>query len=382
MIKRRKLLWGALGLGVAAFGYLKMKPTPPEVGFTLTEDEMAAALALMAQSPIIDAHAHPGRTFVRDAENLNWKLRLYALMGTFEDKTVSDMREGGISAAVFNGVADFQLLSLTDTGLSATREFKTGEAWASYQRQIANLRALGDKGLVKPCMNPDDILAAHGTGTPGAILAMEGTDFLENDVSRLAQIHADGVRMVTLIHYHDNSVGHQMTGIETAKGLTDFGREVVVAADNLGLMLDASHASEKTAFDMLEVARQPIVLSHTHVNDPAHVTHPRFVSRELAQAIAAQGGYIGAWPAGIGITTLSEFVDRIEWLIDVMGPDHVALGSDMDANYKPVLETYRKMPLVIGALLKRGHAPDVVKKMAGGNFLRVWRETASLSNSQ
>lgn len=375
MVKRRKLLWGAAGAAlVGALAFKTLRPKPPEVGFTLTEDEMEAALALMAESPVIDAHAHPGRTFVRGAKNLNWKLRLYAMLGTFEDKTVNDMVEGGISAAVFNGVADFQLLSLTDTGLTAAREFETGEAWASYQVQIANLRALIDQGLVTPCMVADDIIAAHGKGTPGAILAMEGTDFLEHDASRLAQIHADGVRMVTLVHFHDNSVGHQMTGVETDKGLTEFGREIVAAADGLGMMLDASHASEQTAFDMLEVAQKPVVLSHTHVNDPGHVTHQRFVSRELAQAIAAQGGYVGAWPAGIGITTLSEFVDRIEWLIDVMGPDHVALGSDMDANYKPVLETYRKMPLVIGALLKRGHSPEVVKKMAGGNFLRVWRE--------
>ena len=374
----KAVLWGLAGLGVVgALAWRKLKPTPPEIGFTLSDDEMAAARALMADSPVIDAHAHPGRTFVRGARNLSGKLRLFALRGPSEGKAVADMAAGGVAAAVFNGVADFQILALGATGLAAGRAFDTGEAWASYQTQIANLRALSDRGLVTTCLSADDILAAHKAGTPGAVLAMEGADFLENDAARLEQVFSDGVRMLTLVHYADNTSGHIMTGAEDDKGLTAFGRDVVAAADSLGLMLDASHASEATAFDMLKTARQPVVLTHTHVNDPATITHPRFVSRDLAQAIAESGGYVGAWPAGIGMTTLSEFVDRIEWLIDAMGEDHVALGSDMDANYKPVLETYRKMPLVIGALLQRGHNPEVVRKLAGGNFLRVWRKTAA-----
>ena len=377
-MRRRTLIGGALALGgLGAFGaaaWWKLRPSPPEVGFSLSEEELAAALALMRESPVIDAHAHPGRTFVRGAENLTWKLWAYKMLGTFEDRTAADMQAGGIWAAAFNGVADFQILSLGDGGLAAGRAFAPGEAWASYKRQIANLGVLADKGLVAPVLGPDDIAAAHAAGRPGAILAMEGTDFLEEDVARVAEIFADGVRMVTLVHYADNGSGHIMTGARSARGLTGFGREVVAVANELGLMLDASHASEKTAFGMLEASEKPVVLTHTHVNDPDHLTHPRFVSRELARAVAEQGGYIGAWPAGIGMTTLAEFVDRIEWLIDAMGPDHVALGSDMDANYKPVLETYRKMPLVIGALLRRGHDPATVRKLAGGNFLRVWRQ--------
>jgi len=375
-MRRRTLIGGGLALGVlAAAAWWKLRPVPSEVGFSFSEDELAAALALMADSPVIDAHAHPGRTFVRDAENLTWKLWAYKMMGTFEESTVADMQEGGIWAAAFNGVADFQLLTLGGGGLAAGRGFAPGEAWASYQRQITNLQALVKQGLVAPVLSPEDVAVAHAAGKPGAILAMEGADFLQDDLGRVAQIVADGVRMVTLVHYADNTSGHIMTGAQSARGLTDFGRDVVAAANAEGLMLDASHASEKTAFDMLEASAKPVVLTHTHVNDPATIIHPRFVSRELAQAVAEQGGYVGAWPAGIGMTTLAEFVDRIEWLLDAMGPDHVALGSDMDANYKPVLETYRKMPLVIGALLKRGHDAQVVKKLAGGNFLRVWHET-------
>jgi len=138
------------------------------------------------------------------------------------------------------------------------------------------------------------------------------------------------------------------------KALTDFGREAVAAIDAAGIMLDLSHASEKTAFGALEVAGGPVVLTHTHIKT-AELDNPRFVSPELAKAVADTGGYIGAWPAGIGITTLARFIDRIEFLLDHVGEDHVAMSSDMDANYKPVLETYRKMPLVVGTLMKQGY---------------------------
>lgn len=375
---KRRTVFAGLGavalLGAGAWFMLRRRA--PEVGFTLSDDELAAAVALMAKSPMIDAHAHPGRTFVRDADRFgDWKVRIYAMLGAFEDKTVAQMREGHVAAAVFNGVADFQLLALGSDGLSPGREFDDGEAWASYERQIANLQGLETRGLVTICKTPDDVLAAHAAGKPGAILAMEGTDFLETDIDRMDRLFADGVRMATLVHYHNNSVGHIMTDVEHPDtGLTGFGADVVAKADDLGVMIDLSHASEKTAFDILSLTRQPAVLTHTHVNDPA-LTHPRFVSRELAEAVAAQGGYVGAWPAGIGQSTLAEFVDRIEWLIDIMGSDHVAMGSDMDANYKPVLETYTKMPLVIGALLKRGHDETTVTRMMGENFLRVWRAT-------
>lgn len=377
MSTRRRLLIGggalvALGAAGYWFGLRPMlHPEPPEVGFALSEDELAAARAFMARYPIIDSHSHPGRTFLKEAENLSFKIRLYKLLGgTFEDRIIADMREGGVDGAVFNGVADIQLLTLGDQGLTAEREFEPGEAWASYRRQIENLRALSDKGLVRLCLNTQDVLAAKAAGKPAAILAMEGADFLEGDLSQLTQVFDDGVRMLTLVHYHNSALGDIMTGPVGDRGLTGFGREAVAAMNEAGIMLDLSHASEKTAFGALEVAKSPVVLTHTHIKT-AELENPRFVSPELAKAVADTGGYIGGWPAGIGISTLAQFIDRIEFLLDAVGEDHVAMGSDMDANYKPVLETYRKMPLVVGALLKRGFSEATLAKIMGGNVLRV-----------
>lgn len=387
--RRTVLLGGAATLAAAAgagywFGLRPLAvPQPAEVGLTLSDAELAAAQALIARVPVIDAHAHPGRTFLRGAEGLSFVLRLYrAVGGTFEQATIADMRSAGMAAAVFNGVADVQVITLGDGGLSAYRDFVPGEAWASYQRQIANLRALSEQGtgqatgggLPRLCLTPEDVRAAHAARQLGAILAMEGTDFLEGDARRIAQVHAAGVRMLTLVHYRDNEAGPIMTGSDGGEGdgLTGFGAEVVAAMNETGLMIDLAHAAERMAFDVIEASRLPVALTHTHVNTPA-LTNARFVSLELAQAVAQSGGYIGAWPAGIGITTLDQFADRVVELIEIVGPDHVALGSDMDANYKPVLETYRKIPLLVGALMRRGLDEATLTKVLGGNLLRVWQ---------
>jgi membrane dipeptidase len=178
------------------------------------------------------------------------------------------------------------------------------------------------------------------------------------------------MRMLTLVHYTDNTLGDIMSGPDGARGLTDFGRDVVAAMNRTGLMIDLSHASEKTTLDALAITKKPAVITHTHINSAA-LSNPRFISEEVAHAVAETGGYIGAWPAGLGMTTLAEFIDRIDFLVDTVGEDHVVLGSDMDANYRPVLETYRKMPLVVGALMKRGYSEARLAKFLGGNILRV-----------
>ncbi|MFZ1680228.1 MAG: membrane dipeptidase [Rhizobiaceae bacterium] len=380
MVSRRGMLvgGGAVATGLAGFGawaWPKIVPQEAPVGFVLDDPELVHARDFLLQHPAIDSHAHPGRTFVRGATGLDWKLWLYQKFGTFEDKVVADMVAGGVAAASFSGVSDFPVLGLAGEGLVSIRPFKPGEAWAYYQAQMRNLRGLVDRGLVHAVLSPSDIDNARASGKPGAIFAVEGADFVEDDPGRIAQAAADGVRMVTLVHYLAGGlIGDVMTAPPANGGLTALGRDVVAEMDRARIMLDLSHATEKTAFDALAVTRRPAVATHTHLNSLG-IGHPRFISDELASAIAGTGGYIGAWPAGIGIDTLNGFIDRIEQLVAKVGIDHVAIGSDMDANYKPVFETYAKMPLIVGALMKRGVADADIAKIIGGNFLRVFDET-------
>ncbi|MDD5324904.1 MAG: membrane dipeptidase [Polaromonas sp.] len=372
---RRRLLIGsgvALVSALGAGGYFVKHPWPAPIGFKVTSEELMRARALLARHPSIDAHAHPGRTFVEGAEHLSGLVWVYAKLGTFEKRTIADMSAGGLTAAAFAAVSDFQALGTAGEGPAAVRNFEPGEAWASYKRQIGNIKALAAAGLVYPVRSLSDFAAARAAGKVGAILTVEGGDFLEGRAERVAQAWADGVRSITLMHYRNNELGDIITAKPVHGKLSDAGVAVVRAMNAAGMLIDVAHASEATAMGAIHASARPVIASHVHVQSEK-LQHPRFISLELAKAVAqAGGGVLGAWPAGIGIVDLNGFVDRVFELVDYVGIDHVCLGTDMDANYKPVFDTYANLPVFVAGLLKRGmHEPEVAK-VIGGNFLRVF----------
>ena len=373
--RRRWLLAGGAGAVLAALGagaYRYIHPSSPPIGFDVEPAALERARALLRRHVSIDAHAHPGRSFVRGAEHLSGLVWVYAKLGHFEAQTVAAMAEGGLSAAAFAAVADFQTLGTAGEGLAVRREFNAGEAWASYKRQITYLRALGSSGLVYPINTPADIEGARAAGKVGALLTVEGGDFLEGKPERVVEAFSDGVRSITLLHYRNNELGDTITGAPLHSKLTDAGIAVVRTMNRIGMLIDVAHASQATAMGVVEATSQPIMASHVHVQSKS-LSHPRFISEELARAVAQTGGgVLGAWPAGIGISDLRGFIDRTFELIDVVGIDHVCLGTDMDANYKPVFDTYTKLPYYVAGLLQHGLNEADVAKVIGGNFLRVF----------
>ncbi len=375
-MSRRAVVLGAgvAGAVVGAAGWAAQRavgsPSSP-VGFTLSPDQLAEAVAFLAAHPAVDAHAHPGRTFVRDAHDLTWKMRLYAARGTFEDRTVADMRRGGLAAAVFSGVSDFPTLDARGGTLVPVRPFAAGEAHAYYRAQIRRLTELVDRAGLDLVTAPADVERATGRGRIGAILGVEGADFLEDDLGRVGQCRADGIRVLTLVHYAGGGpVGDAMTVAPVHGGLTAFGRDVVRELNAAGIVVDLSHASHDTVSDALAVTSRPLALTHTDL-ERAGRSNARFVPVDLAREVAATGGVVGAWPAGMTMRTLRDFADRILELVEVLGEEHVCIGTDMDANYKPVLETYTKLPLLVGELLRRGMPEAALAKVLGGNVLRV-----------
>ena len=231
----RRLLLATGGITVAAVGvggYLIKHPLPAPIGFDVTPEELARARALLARHISIDAHAHPGRTFVKGAENLSGLVWVYAHLGSFEQRTLDTMKAGNLTGASFAAVADFQVLGTAGEGLTARREFEPGEAWASYQRQIGHLKGLVERGQVYPVNVAADFAAARAAGKPGALLTVEGGDFLEGKPERVAQAHADGVRSITLMHYRNNELGDIITGAPQHGKLT---------ADRKSTRLNSSH---------------------------------------------------------------------------------------------------------------------------------------------
>ena len=359
---RRRFLLGSAAL--LSIGACERKP-----GVDL--GALSQARKLIAARPSLDLHAHPGKTFVRGAKNLSPALTAFTLSGANEKKTIRDMAAGGMKTAVFCAVSDLQVLDFSDSGLVAHRDFNEGEALASYRTQIEFLNKIFDDGLATKILSVTDIKPASQSPGVNAILGVEGGDFLEGSAERVAEAYADGVRCINPVHYRTNEIGDSMTANPIHEGLTRPGVEVIRAMNASGIVIDVAHASERTAFGMLETSEQPIICSHTHIRTESF-DFPRFISLDLAKQISAAGGVIGAWPAGIGINNLDGFVDRIFELVDAVGVEHVGLSTDMDANYKPVWDNYRQFPEVVAKMLERGLGDNETAKIIGGNGLRVF----------
>lgn len=381
MPTRRHFLTGAgiavIAAGGAAYWWSRQGKVP--LGMVLTDTDIAAGRHLLTQVISVDTHAHPGRSFVVGGEHLSTRLKLYSALGSFEADTIEDMRRGGLTTASFATVSDFQLLDFGERGLYAAREFEPGEAWQSYQKQIQRLKELLQQNLCIPVLRPEDITRAKTTSSIGAWLTAEGGDFLEGSLEHLDQAYRDGLRSITLVHYHTNEIGDFQTAAPVHKGLTPFGHQLVSAMNQKGLLVDLAHAAKATAMDAIAASEKPVMVSHSAIRGVRGegFDFSRFIDLDQARAVAATGGIIGAWPAGLGLSTFADYVDQILRTIDLVGIDHVALGTDMDANYKPVFESYRQLPMLAGALLKRGLSETETAQFLGGNFLRVFREVSA-----
>ncbi|MBN8647082.1 MAG: membrane dipeptidase [Caulobacterales bacterium] len=376
-MNRRKLIIGGASLsvlGIGGFIAWRAKANKDKIGFEPNAEFIEKAKKLINQNPMIDTHAHPGRFFVKDSKNTSLPFWIRTLLrNTFEEKAIADIQETKMSAVAFAGVADIDILGMKKSGsLYNARNFAQGEAWESYGRQIKHIKEVLTKNKINIALNPDDIRAAIKNHALSAILTFEGADFLEGKIERIKEIYDNGIRSVTIVHYTASEIGDIQTQTPIRGGLTEFGIAAVKEMQNQGIIIDLAHAAEPTAFKALENVSVPVICSHTHINGGASGEFPRFISNELAQAIVKGGGIIGAWPTGVKISTISGFVDRIFELSQKVGTDAISIGTDMGANYKPVVTKYVDLILVVSELLRRGmNEADVVKFM-GGNFLRVF----------
>jgi membrane dipeptidase len=366
-IPRRALLGAALaGPVFGAFGSAAQGPAASvsdRPGIAPDPVFLAKARTLLARAGAADLHAHPGALFSMSAESPGARVAA--------DQVAADLKAGFVTSASFAAVADAPVLAMTPTGITVARDFRPGEAQADYQSQVATLKAAAKAGGIILLKSPKDLQTLVPGRDAGVFLTVEGGDFLEDEISRLTGAFQDGVRCVTLIHYRPNALGDNQTSPPTHGGLTPLGAEAVREMNRLGLLIDVAHAAETTVRQVLERSAAPILCSHTAIKSPAY-DHPRFITAATAKAVAAAGGLVGAWPSGFGAVTFSDFVDRIFRLTEVVGPDHAALGTDMDGNYKPVMTRYAQVPVLVSELLRRGYGEANAEKFIGGNFRRVW----------
>jgi membrane dipeptidase len=350
-------------------------PAASPLGMTITPEQLDAGKRFLRRHASVDVHCHPGRFFLRDVEHPSPRIEAYG--APFEDKAIAEMEAGQLSAALFAGVSDMSLLEFKpDKGLFATREFEPGEAWADYRRQIGVLKGLVSRGAVLKGRSVRDVARAHRKHQTACVFSIEGGDFIEDRLERIHEAHADGVRAITIVHYHINQIGDIQTAPAHHGGLTPTGAAIVREMNKAGIIIDLAHAPLSVVRGAVDVASRPMMISHTNLVSPTF-DHPRLVTREHARLVTTHGGIIGSVPSGIGQTNFAQWIDSIFRLVDEVGIDHVAIGSDMDANYMPVFTTYRAWHLLPAALLARGLSEREAAKIMGGNFLRVMRANAA-----
>jgi membrane dipeptidase len=317
------------------------------------------------RGPWIDLHSHAGRCFLVGLPAGHPMVT--ALGAASVTEALREARTAGMTAVMLATVSDFAVLRPDPvTGLSAYRDFAAGEAYADHRRQLDGIRGAVAAAGLEVAASAAGVDRAFGDGDTVVLLGCEGGDFLEGDLRRLEEARADGVTVLTLVHYRVNEIGDVQTSPPVHGGLSRFGRDVVAECNRLGIVVDCAHASFDTTMAVLEVSEQPVIISHGQLGH-AGDAHPRLLSPEHVTAVASAGGLIGAWPVGLTSRSLADFGDEVIRLTEVADPGHVAIGTDLDGNYRPVLTSYFELADLGGLLDDNGLSATQVGQILGGN---------------
>jgi membrane dipeptidase len=277
----------------------------------------------------------------------------------------------------------------------------------------------------------DDIERAHKEHKLAALLGIEGGHSIEDDIHLLRDFYRLGVRYMTLSwsntnEWADSSGDITDTKIQHHNGLTDFGKDVVLEMNRIGMMVDISHVSDKTFWDAIATTKAPVIASHSAAR--ALSNHPRNMTDDMLRAVTKNGGVVQVnffsafddpkfleasnaqakerdaavevalakkrasgqtityldedliqreWLSRIPRPPFNSLIDQIDHIAKVAGVDHVGLGSDFDgvSGATPTgMDSAADLPKITQGLLDRGYSPEDIRKILGGNLLRVFRE--------
>jgi membrane dipeptidase len=331
------------------------------------------------------------------------------------------MREGGLDAiffAVFVGQRE-----LTDKGYEKARK----RALALFSAIDSSLNR--HPNLASLALSPEDAYRLEDEDKRAVFIGMENGYPLGKDLSLVKSFHDLGSRYITLCHTKHNQICDSSTDDNGPLhgGLSEFGKQVVAEMNKLGMMIDLSHASDQSFYDVLKVTKAPVIASHSCAR--AVCDHPRNLSDDMLLALKKNGGVIqmcilsayvktppvdakrdsavaAFWQRNENydemteeeqkrvwqewrqlnrdypepLATISDMADHIDHIVSVAGIDHVGIGTDFDGGGG--LEDCRdvsEMPAITRELLRRGYSVDDLEKIWGGNLMRVMREVQSLS---
>jgi len=311
---------------------------------------------------------------------------------------------------------------LKRSGLSAicmtfATDYQTGDAYDRFLKGLESMDRQLERNGMKRSLTPDDVRNAHKNSQPAVIQAIEGGHFLQGHVERVQEAYGRGLRHFGLLHDSDASVplGDVYTNPPRYGGLTAFGSAVIKECNRLGILIDLAHANMQTTEAALKITTRPVIISHTGLdtqlgNNPsmAQMMRPRLISKEQAKVVANAGGLVGVW-THLSDTPL-DYARNIRALVDVIGVDHVCIGTDTKltqpsprpggpgtggpppggsapgqqhprvgerTNQAWQDQTLGFYYVVVDAMLKTGFTPDEIGKIGGGNFLRFFDRVTS-----
>jgi microsomal dipeptidase-like Zn-dependent dipeptidase len=243
--------------------------------------------------------------------------------------------------------------------------------WHAAKLERAEAASQGRLRVVRSGIDVRRLLAdrAAGRKVTGALLSIEGLQNLEGRLDNLDRLHAAGFRMAGLAHFFDNEVAGSMHGLKKG-GLTPLGRRVVRAMEAKGMIVDIAHSSHAAVAEILAMAKRPVVSSHGGVQATCRVN--RNLTDEEIRGVARTGGLVGIgyWDAAVCDLRPAAIAAAIAHVRDLVGIDHVALGSDFDGAVTTGFDT-AGLVNVTQALVDRGFTDEEIAKVMGGNVLRL-----------
>jgi membrane dipeptidase len=330
----------------------------------------AAALQVLKDRISVDVHSHGGPN------------NIISRTAAPSDELARAMRAGGLAAVCLADVPDGPLLGRNARGvLAATRSPAPGELYRYHLDRLDWLDKLVSNHGVRRALTVQDLRSAHAAGQPTVIGDIEGLDFLEGKLERIEESYRRGIRHVQLVHYTPNDIGDFQTGDVTHNGLTPFGVQVIQECNRLGLVIDVAHGTEDMVKQAAKATGKPLLLSHTALQGSkamgATPLAARQVSPDHARVVAATGGAIGIWHFFPG---LERYVDGLKEMVEVVGVDHVCVGTDQQTT-AGVLQDYGDFGRLVDVLLHKGFTATEAGKLAGENYLRIFAASTAGASS-
>ena len=366
--------------------YPSMHRAATTMDFGLTADQEAHARQLHSQMTVIDC----------------------LMECTWYDSVIDLWRQGGVTAGNMSiGVTDMH-------GWLAGDSFPV-DLWWSWEALVNDLEQLPQliaryPDALQICGTVAQIESADAEGRIGLVPGVQNAEFLGRDTSRLDEAYALGLRIVQLTYNRINGLGSGcMEHPENQFGLSRFGVEAVGALNDRGMLVDTGHCSSATLMAAVDVSEKPIACSHSGLR--SMVDQPRSHTDDALKKLADHGGVFGVISApgalnGTSQCTVHDYLDNIEHAVDVLGYDHVGIGTDFvlaasleqilggpdwnDAERESVgvatdvwpftdghegMENGSGYPNLTRGLVSRGHSDDNIAKIMGGNWMRLFGET-------